>query len=135
VTALQARPVIDAVLAALTAGLPPAYYVGEAQGPAVPAQSCPAVVVYGDVGTFGGYPYTPGSLMAQTLTLVGIGETPVQAMAAGAAARDVLLAQPVTISGRRVIFTDSDTQQPYPNRDDSLTPALFTQAVLLNIRN
>lgn len=134
-TALQARPVIDGVLAALTAGLPVGYYVGEAEGPAVPAKSCPAVIVYGDVGQFGGYPYSPGSLMTQTLTLVGIGLTPVQAMAAAAAARDVLLTQPVVISGRRVIFSDSDTQQPYPNRDDSLTPALFTQAALLNIRN
>jgi hypothetical protein len=128
---IAARPVVDAVLAALVANLPGSYSVTEAEGDG----HVPAVVVYVDPGLVGGYPYTPGNKLNQTVSLKGIGMSAAQAMNAATAARDVLLSGVVAVSGRRVLITPDDTQQPYPYRDDSLTPPLFTQLVILNVRN
>lgn len=123
------------IVSALTGVLPAAYTVLEAEGPKVPADSCPAIVVYVGPGTILGAPYAPGRDLTQTVSLIGIGETAQQATRAAVAGQAALLAGALTIVGRRVIFDPSDTQQPYPNRDDSLTPPVFTQAVLLNVRN
>ena len=126
-------PLVDAVVAALKAALP-AYFVGDAEDANVPEQSCPALIVYGDPGTVSGGPYAPGRDLLQTLTLIGVGLTRTQAQRAAEDGRRVVLSGAVTVAGRRVVITPSDTQQPNPQRDRE-TSALFTQAVILNVRN
>jgi hypothetical protein len=133
VTPVDGRPVVDAILDALRTL--PGYWVGEVEGPTVPAQSCPALVVFVDPGVVGGYPYAPGRDLTQSVALKGIGLTPEQAMRAAIDGRDLLLSGVVTVTGRRVLFTASETQQPFPLRDASLTPAVFSQLALLDLRN
>jgi hypothetical protein len=133
VTTIDNDPFVDALIAKLTADLPDTYFVGDGEGPKVPGEQCPAVVLYADPGKVSGHPFAPGSRLTGTLMLHGIGETRKQAQNAARAGRDALLGD-FTAGGVQYVVTPDDSSTPRLMRDDRLTPALFVQPVELYFR-
>lgn len=133
--AVPASPVVDAVLAKLTADLPTSYQHFDAQGPTTPANDVPYTVVYADVGVGDGAPMAPNRELTMTLSVRCVGATAAQSRKTGDRVR-VSLDQAVltTSDGRRVHMWQ---EQSIPViRDDSLAPTvLFEHLILFGLRS
>lgn len=135
VVTADARAHLDAIAAALEAGLPDSYTVCEAVGPANPSGSVPYVVFYGSVGRPGGQPFCPGRDLLMSVSLRGVGTTVEQAQRAAQRGRTVLLSGAVTVAGRNVVVSQDDAEPPPAERDDSITPPLFSQLLIFDLRS
>lgn len=129
------RAHVDAIVQALTDGLPEGYGVYEATGPANPSEHVPYVVFYANPGAPVGAPFCPGQDLALTLSVRGVGLEPWQAQTAVSRARTILLSGTVAVTGRAVRINQDDAQPPPLERDDSISPALFNQLVIFDVRS
>lgn len=131
----DARAELDAIKAALEAGLPDSYTVCEAIGPPDPAGSVPYICYYGSIGRPGGYPFCPGRDFLMSVSLRGVGSTAEQAQKAAIRGRTILLSGAVTVTGRRVVITQDDAEPPPVEQDNSITPPLFSQLLIFDLRS
>ncbi|MGH3010165.1 MAG: hypothetical protein ACRDLM_12275 [Gaiellaceae bacterium] len=133
VTVPDLRVHVDAVLAALRAGLPSSYTVTEAVGPSDPAVTVPYVVLYADLGTPGGYPFCPGRDLDVTISLRGVGESADQAQKAASRARTIMLSGGIAVTGRALKIYQDTAAPPPVERDATITPPLFQQLVIFDL--
>lgn len=135
VVVADARAHVDAIIEALRNAAPQTTGVYEAAGPATPANNVPYVVVFPDPGTPGGYPFAPGRDLTMTVSLRGEGLTAEQAQRAAIWARGVLLGDLVAVTGRRVVLNQDEAAATPVERDDSLTPPMFSQLLVFDLRS
>lgn|GEM_PF-4101573 len=134
-TAVPSDPVVIALLAKLTADLPPGYGVFDAEGPENPATAVPYVVLYADPGLGDGAPLSPNRELTMTFSVRCIGSIPQQSRKAGDRVR-ASLDQAVlpNVGGRRVSIWQ--THATPITRDDSLAPdVLFEHLLVFGLRS
>jgi hypothetical protein len=106
----------------------------EGEGPEHPDKAVPYVVWHLSPGQVDGYPFEPGRELRGTISLQGVGGSAWQARSAVTPSRVRLLADDIAVEGYRLSITPDDAEPPYPERDDSITPPLFTSLIVFDYK-
>lgn len=132
-TSIPSAPIVDAIMAKLAADLPASYQVFDAQGPSVPEDDVPYLVVYADTGSPEGEPMVIDKSLVMQFSVRAVGVSAAQSRHGGDRVKASLHGATFTVGGRQVY-----TYQEFANsvlRDDAAgPPALFEHLVLFGLR-